>query len=142
VITLATALAMRLHLRWMGKRGMFRWPFERLLLWMGGIPVDRGAASGLVQTTVDAFARESAFLLVVSPEGTRSKTREWKTGFYRIAQGANVPILLCYVDFVRKTVGFGPLVTATGDMDADIQRIRAFYDDKVGRHEDRFDRAA
>src|SRR5690349_18985366 len=88
-ITLATALALRLHLHWMGKESLFRWPFRRLMLWMGGIPVRRGTKGGLVQSTAGVFAQQEKFLLVVSPEGTRSATREWKSGFYQIALAAN-----------------------------------------------------
>lgn len=139
-ITLGVVLAMRLSMHWMGKDSMFRWPFRRLLLWMGGIPVDRSSGRGLVQTTVDKFAQNAQYLVLISPEGTRSATREWKTGFYKIAQAANVPILLAYIDFSRKIVGFGPLQQASGDMDGDIQNIRNFYEDKIARHAARFDR--
>ena len=139
-ITLATVLAMRLSVHWMGKDSMFRWPFRRLLLWMGGIPVDRKAGRGLVQTTIDKLRDNPHYLVIISPEGTRSATREWKTGFYQIAQGAGVPIVLAYIDFQRKVVGFGPLVTPDNNMIAGIQRIRAFYNDKVARHAVRFER--
>lgn len=139
-VTLGVVLAMRLSMHWMGKDTMFRWPFRRLLLWMGGIPVDRSTGRGLVQTTADKFAENESYLVLISPEGTRSATREWKSGFYKIAEAAQVPILLCYIDFSRKVVGFGPLVVPGGDMERDIQDIRNFYDDKVARHAARFDR--
>jgi 1-acyl-sn-glycerol-3-phosphate acyltransferase len=140
VFSLATALALRLDIHWMGKAGMFRWPFRRLLRWMGGIPVDRSTGRGLVQTTIDQFAGKERHLLLISPEGTRSATREWKTGFYQIARGAGVPIVLAYIDFKRKVVGFGPLAQPSGDLERDIQSIRSFYNDKVARHETRFEK--
>lgn len=139
-VTLGVVLAMRLSLHWMGKDSMFRWPFRGLLLWMGGIPVDRSAGRGLVQTTVEKFAENRAYLVLISPEGTRSATREWKTGFYKIAEAARVPILLAYIDFSRKVVGFGPLIVPGGDMERDIRHIRNFYEDKVARHAERFER--
>lgn len=139
-ITLATVLAMRLDIHWMGKLGMFRWPFGGLLRWMGGIPVDRSVAGrGLVQTTIDVFAQHAQYLVLISPEGTRSATREWKTGFYQMAKGSGVPIVLAYIDFSRKIVGFGPLVPVSDDMTRDIRQIRAFYRDKVARHALRFE---
>jgi 1-acyl-sn-glycerol-3-phosphate acyltransferase len=140
VFSLATALALRLDIHWMGKAGMFRWPFRSLLRWIGGIPVDRRTGRGLVQTTIDQFAGKSRHLVLISPEGTRSATREWKTGFYQIAQGAGVPIVLAYIDFRRKVVGFGPLARPSGNPEHDIQSIRAFYNDKVARHVARFEK--
>lgn len=141
-ITLGVVLAMRLNIHWMGKDSMFRWPFGRLLRWMGGIPVNRSTGRGLVQTTIDRFAENEHYIMLISPEGTRSATHEWKTGFYKIARGANVPVVLAYIDFARKVVGFGPLVRARDDMDQDIQAIRAFYNDKVARHAGRFEKNA
>jgi 1-acyl-sn-glycerol-3-phosphate acyltransferase len=139
-ITLATVLAIRLNIHWMGKDSMFRFPFRRLLVWMGGIPVDRSTGRGLVQTTIDQFAGKAQYFVLISPEGTRSATREWKTGFYKIAQGAGVPIVLAYIDFARKVVGFGPLVQPNGDIEREIEDIRAFYNDKVARHAARFEK--
>jgi 1-acyl-sn-glycerol-3-phosphate acyltransferase len=139
-ITLATVLALRLDIHWMGKDSMFRWPFGRLLRWMGGIPVNRSTGRGLVQTTIEQFAGKPRYLVLISPEGTRSATREWKTGFYKIAHGAGVPIVLAYIDFSRKVVGFGPLMQTGDDMARDIRFIRAFYDDKVARHAGRFEK--
>lgn len=142
VITLGVVLSMKLHLHWMGKDSMFSWPFKRLLLWTGGIPVNRKVGGGLVQTTVNKFAAHSKYLVLISPEGTRSATREWKTGFYKIAQAANIPIVLCYIDFARKVVGFGPLVTPSEDTPADMRFIRDFYNDKVARHTVRFEKSS
>jgi 1-acyl-sn-glycerol-3-phosphate acyltransferase len=139
-ITLATVLALRLDIHWMGKDSMFRWPFGRLLRWMGGIPVDRSTGRGLVQTTIEQFGKNDRHLVLISPEGTRSATSDWKTGFYQIAQGAGVPIVLAYIDFARKVVGFGPLVTPSGNLESDLRDIRAFYDDKVARHANRFEK--
>ena len=139
-ITLGTVLAMRLNIHWMGKDSMFRWPFGRLLRWMGGVPVDRSTGRGLVQTTIDKLIENPHYIILISPEGTRSATREWKTGFYKIAHGANVPIVLAYIDFARKVVGFGPLVQSSGDMEREMQNIRAFYNDKVARHAVRFEK--
>jgi 1-acyl-sn-glycerol-3-phosphate acyltransferase len=93
-ITLATVLAMRLNLSWMGKNSMFRWPFGRLLRWMGGIPIDRTATRGVVQASIDAFKTNESLLMVIAPEGTRAAVAgEWKLGFYPISSGAALPFL-------------------------------------------------
>ena len=91
----------------------------------------------LVQMTA-AFAQSPSLVLTVPAEGTRGYAPRWKSGFYRIAQAAEVPIVLGYLDYARRRGGFGPQVAATGDVKRDMDRIRAFYADKVARHPDCF----
>ena len=98
--TLMVAFAMRLNIQWMGKRQLFRFPFRHLMLWLGGIPVDRSQSTNLVDASVHSLQNAKRDLhLVVPPEGTRSQSRHWKTGFYYIALGAQVPIVMGYLDF-------------------------------------------
>ncbi len=137
--TLMVAFVLRLNIYWMGKASIFRFPFRGLMLWLGGIPVDRSRANNLVAASAQAIRQSSGPLqLVVPPEGTRDKTRYWKTGFYHIAEAAGVPIVLSYMDYGRKVTGIGPLFVPTGDIDADMLRIKAFYAPFKGKNSAQF----
>lgn len=117
-----------LHAYWMGKASIFSFPFRSVMMWLGGIPVNREQSNNLVAASVDALINANRPLqLVVTPEGTRSKVRQWKTGFYYIALGAKVPIVMAYMDYERKLTGLGPALMPTGDIEADMQVIKAFY---------------
>jgi 1-acyl-sn-glycerol-3-phosphate acyltransferase len=122
---LTTALGMRPY--FMGKLSLFRWPFTRFMRQMGGIPVDRRASRDMVQQMVDEFARRKEFILTVAPEGTRGKTRRWKTGFYQIALAAKVPLVVGMMDYGRKTGGLGPTIWPTGDFRADMEKVLEVY---------------
>jgi len=107
--TLMVAFALRLNVYWMGKAQLFRMPFGGLMRWLGGIPVNRAQASHVVAASVAALQQAPGPVqLIVPPEGTRSKTRHWRTGFYYIALGAQVPIVMAYMDYERKRSGLGP----------------------------------
>ena len=137
--TLMVAFALRLTPYWMGKAQIFRFPFRHLMMWLGGLPVDRSQANNLVAASVAALgAAKGPLQLIVPPEGTRGKTRFWKTGFYYIAQGAKVPIVMAYLDYEKKTGGLGPVFQPTGDIDADMARIKAFYAPFKGKNADQF----
>jgi 1-acyl-sn-glycerol-3-phosphate acyltransferase len=133
VVGLAAAFTIRLGFSWVGKHLLFRPPVHWFLRWLGGIPVDRTASHGFVQQMVDEFDRRSQFLLAIAPEGTRKAVERWKTGFYHIAAGAGVPIVLVTFDKARRAVHVGPTVTPTGDLDADMGRILSVYADRLGR---------
>lgn len=137
--TLAIAAAMRLRIRWMGKHTLFRWPWGPVMRALGGIPIQRDRRSGVVDAAA-ALLREAEgdLVLVVPAEGTRSRVDYWKSGFYHIARAAKVPIVLGYLDFRRRRGGFGPAVPASGNVVETMNRIRAFYADKVGKHPERF----
>lgn len=128
------AFAYRADMRWMGKDALFRWPFRTLFRWMGGIPIDRSQSHGVVAESVRAFNERERMILVIAPEGTRRKTRAWKTGFYYIALEARVPILLGSLDYRRKAARLGSLFMPTGDIEADLAIIRSFYADVTPRH--------
>ncbi len=137
--TLMVAFALGLRVYWMGKAEIFKPPFRGVMMWLGGIPVDRDKASNLVAASIDALnAADGPLQLIVPPEGTRSNTRFWKTGFYYIALGAKVPIVMAYMDYDKKRSGLGPVFEPTGDIEADMTRIKAFYAPIKGRHADRF----
>ena len=137
--TLMVAFALNLQVQWMGKNGIFRFPFGGLMRWLGGIPVDRSRSTNLVAASIDSIRNATGPLqLIVPPEGTRSKTRYWKTGFYHIAVGAGVPIVMAYMDYRRKVSGLGPIFKTTGDVERDMAAIKAFYATIVGKNPHQF----
>jgi 1-acyl-sn-glycerol-3-phosphate acyltransferase len=137
--TLMVAFALRLHVYWMGKEQLFAPPFRGVMMWLGGIPVQREKSNNLVAASVAAIkAAHAPLQLIVPPEGTRSKTRYWKTGFYHIAVGAQVPIVLAFMDYGTKTGGLGPIFQPTGDIEADLAAIKAFYAPFKGKNADQF----
>ena len=122
------------HFRFIAKDSLFRKPF--LGSWMrrwGGIPVDRSGGTGVIAQLTGEFAANDDFRLVVAPEGTRSRTGRWKSGFYHLARAANVPVALSFIDYHRRETGVGGYVDLTGDVAADLARIAAFYADKTAR---------
>jgi 1-acyl-sn-glycerol-3-phosphate acyltransferase len=137
--TLMVAFVLGLHIHWMGKAQIFRPPFRGLMQWLGGIPVRRESANNLVAASAQAIKDANGPLqLVVPPEGTRSKVRYWKTGFYYIATGAGVPIVMAYLDYERKLGGLGPVFHPSGDLEADMVRIKAFYAPFKGKNATQF----
>lgn len=128
------SLAIRAHIKFIGKHTLFKPPFGPLMRFAGGIPVNRGTTINAVDQIVSAFDQSDRLAVIVAPEGTRSLTQYWKTGFYYIALKAKVPIVLGYVDFPRKEVGLGPHFMPTGNITEDFKIIQAFYADKVGHH--------
>lgn len=137
--TLMVAFALRLTVYWMGKEQIFRPPFRGLMMWLGGLPVDRDKSGNLVAASVAAIqAANGPLQLIVPPEGTRGKTRYWKTGFYYIAVGAGVPIVMAYMDYDQKVSGLGPVFQPTGDIDADMAAIKAFYAPFKGKNAHQF----
>jgi len=127
IIGIAVVFALRLDIHFIGKAELFRGPLGALMRWLGGMPVDRHHPGGFVEQMVEAFAKHDRLLLAVAPEGTRKPVDRWKSGFYRIALGAEVPIVPGYFDNGRKRVGFGAAVLPTGDAERDIAELRAFY---------------
>jgi 1-acyl-sn-glycerol-3-phosphate acyltransferase len=138
--TLMCAFVLQLNIYWMGKAQLFRPPFRGVMMWLGGIPVDRSRSNQLVAAAAEAIVHaDGPVQLVVPPEGTRSKVRTWKTGFYYIAASAQVPIVLAFMDYPRKRCGLGPLFQPTGNIEADMEAIKAFYAPIQGRNPTQFD---
>ena len=137
--TLMVAFVLHLNIYWMGKRQLFQFPFRTIMMWLGGIPVTRESSNNLVAASIEAMKNAKGPLqLVVPPEGTRGKTRYWKTGFYYIAVGAQVPIVMAYMDYERKISGLGPVFHPTGDIEADMVAIKAFYAPFKGKNAAQF----
>lgn len=128
VLTLVTLFALSVKISWMAKQTLFRWPFNGLLEWLGGVPIDRTIQDdGIVIQTIEAFNSRDKFIIALMPEGTRTRVRRWKTGFYHIAQGAKVPIVLVRFDYDRKIMGVGPTIEPSGDIMADMAQIQSLF---------------
>ena len=134
VVGIATKWALGLRVHWLGKAALFRPPLGMIMRALGGHPVDRTASHDVVATLVDEFAKRRQLLVALAPEGTRKKVERWRTGFYHIAHGAGAPILPVALDWPRRTIQFGSPLTATGDVDGDVNLLQRFYSDVRGRH--------
>jgi len=130
-------IAYGLDVKFFIKDSMFWFPMSLLLNGMGGVPLNRVDARSAVKQAVAAFDEHEDLLFGLAPEGTRSKTKGWKTGFYRIAEGAGVPVVFGFFDYANRRLGFGPSMMLTGDMDADMVIIRSFYESVGGRSPDK-----
>ena len=126
-----------LDVKFLVKSTLFWFPLSLLLRGMGGVPLHPGNANMAVKQAVEAFNNNERYLMGLSPEGTRRKTKGWKTGFYRIAEGAGVPVVFGFFDYANRRLGFGPAMTLTGDMQADIAICRSFYASVEGRWPDK-----
>lgn len=132
-VGLAILLAFKVKFYWLGKEPIFRRPFGTFFKWLGGIPVNRSTSQDVVAQTVQSFKEHERMIMVVAPEGTRRRAGHWKTGFYYIAMGAEVPLVMGFLDYERKEGGFGPMLMPTGDIDTDMKEIRAFYENITGK---------
>lgn len=121
----------------MAKSSLFRGMLGPVMRWLGGIPVDRSKRTQFVEQVAAVFARHERFVLAITPEGTRSAVPYWKSGFYHIAQAAKVPIVMATIDYGRKFIAYGTSFMPTGDIEADMENIRSFYQGSLGRHADR-----
>ena len=135
-ILLAVAGYLRVKPKWLGKASLVTGPFGGLLRWLGCIPIDRSAGGDVVRTVSEAFAVHDRMILGLAPEGTRRLTPEWKSGFYRMACAAGVPIILGVIDYRTRTVSLAAVIHPTGDYAADLVRIQSHYRDAVGKNPD------
>jgi 1-acyl-sn-glycerol-3-phosphate acyltransferase len=132
VIGLLAKWATGIEFRWVAKHTLFATPLRALFLCWGGIPVDRRDPGGFLETLGEAYRVTPSFHLVITPEGTRSRTEHWKSGFYRLARAVDVPVGLAFLDRARREVGIGAWIAMTGDIASDLASLRAFYEDKAG----------
>jgi hypothetical protein len=138
VWTICISLKLRVKVFWMGKHTLFKGPAGPIMRWLGGIPIDRTQSGNTVEQSIAAFNDNEKLIMIIPPEGTRSKTRYWKTGFYHIAHGAGVPIAMGFLDFKLKIGGFGPAFIPTGDIEADMELIKGFYSNISGKFPDQY----
>ena len=127
ILMLLFAGAFGLKISWMGKSTLFVQPFGFILRLLGGISIKRNKKNQIVDNMISMFQRNNNLLLVVPVEGTRARADFWKSGFYHIANGANVPILPTFLDYSNKRGGFGVPIKTSGDIKLDMQKIRDFY---------------
>ena len=124
---MAAKMALGFDVRVLGKASLFWWPLSLVLRRLGVIPVDRNRAQGVVAQAVELIRQSPRMWFALAPEGTRKPVEHWKPGFWKIADGAGVPILMAYFHYPEKTIGIGPLFHTSGDLQADMAVIRAWY---------------
>lgn len=131
VLTMLLAWDSGVTIRLLVKQEFFKGPVGWLLLRTGAVPLDRANPGATIRRLIEDSATDDTFLLGIAAEGTRSKVEYWKSGFYRISQQTGLPVTLAFVDGPSRTVGWGPTFPLTGDVRADMDRVRAFYADKT-----------
>ena len=134
IVGMGAMFALDLRLNFLAKHTLFRWPLGGILRWMGGIPVDRRSAHGVVGDAVDAFGAVDRLMLAITPEGTRSRVAHFKSGFLHIARGARVPLLLASFDWGARCVRLGPPFEFRSDVTADLEAIERYYAKVQGKH--------
>jgi len=128
VLLLLGVLDLRLDAKWLGKHTLFRFPFGALMRWLGGIPVDRTRNNNLVASMVQAFTTNPRLVVCIPPEGTRSKVQRWRSGFYHIAVGAGVPVLMTVIDAECKALRIMGVYRPAGlDSEREIREIQQYY---------------
>lgn len=127
VIGVGLLLSSGLKLSFLIKSSLFFWPFSVFLNKIGGVPVDRASAHGIVGEMVDHFNRHDKLILTITPEGTRKKVKQWKVGFIHMAHGAKVPVLPISLDYANKVANIGEPIELVGDVEADLNTVKAFY---------------
>lgn len=133
IFLLATAYSFGISVNWLGKDSLFLSPLGPILRFLGGVPVDRSKRNNLVQSLSAQIEHGSGIALVIPPSGTRQKTEHWKSGFYRIAEAAQIPLVCGYLDYRKKEAGLG-LTFMPSDLSRDMDKIRAFYEPIVGKY--------
>lgn len=138
IYAIPSLFALDVRISIMGKHTLFKVPvFAQLLNWVGVVPIDRDNKGSVLQASIDKFKTGEPLFLGLSPEGTREYTEAWKTGFYYLALGAEVPILPVAMDYKTKEIRFMSLVHPTGDIEADLPKIYAQYKGVIPRHPER-----
>ena len=132
-----TAWALDVRCRWAGKQSLFNGPLGGLFRALGGVPVDRTGGKNMVSTVAELFAQNERLIFGIAPSGSRSFTHHWRSGFYHMAREANVPLVLGSVDFARRSGCLLEVIHLTGDVTADMDRIRAAYSAVRGRNPER-----
>jgi len=133
ILFLGIMFSLRVDARYMGKAELFVFPIGWLFRYLGGYPVDRKKSTGLVEQMVTAINNEDKFVLAITPEGTRSYVSEWKRGFYHIAKGAGIPIVMARLDGKHKTIHIlKELFHPTEDIEADMQAIKGNFEGVLG----------
>jgi 1-acyl-sn-glycerol-3-phosphate acyltransferase len=134
VLMLLLRYATGTNLHFVGKASLFRWPFGFFMRRLGGIPVDRTSRNNFVEQVIELINRNDQLIIGITPEGTRGKTTYWRSGFYYMAIGAHVPILLVSIDYQQRQLEIGSLIYPSGDLQKDFSSMRKFYAGKRGKY--------
>ncbi len=120
------------------KSELYIWPLSILIRWNGGVPVYRKTAKDMVNQVVDRLNKTDEMILGIAPEGTRAKVEKWKTGFYYIAQEAKIPIVLLYMDYTKKEIGYFDVFWPSGNLQNDLNIIQNFYQEVQGKYPEKY----
>jgi 1-acyl-sn-glycerol-3-phosphate acyltransferase len=120
------------------KKDWFFFPLNIWFDWIGGVPVDRSKRTSVTEQMVEQFNKRETFQLAITPEGTRKKVKDWKKGFYYIAKSANVPVVMIYIDYKKKEVGYKGVYHITGNVEEDVIAIRKYYRDVTACYPENF----
>jgi len=137
-VMLSITMSLGLKVHWMGKHTLFKPPFGGLMRWLGGLPIERHKHKGVVEAVAERYRQADELVIAIPPEATRSRAAFWRSGFYHIAREAQVPIALGFLDYEKQVGGIGPLIWPTGDIHADMDKIRTFYAPMQGKFAENF----
>ena len=133
-LSVAMMFACRLRVSFMAKSGLFFWPFNKVMTWLGGVSVNRSKAHGVVGQMVDKFDSQEKMILALAPEGTRKVVHKWRTGFLQIANRAKVPVVLVGLDFKRKRFLLQPERMISDDLDAELRKALEYFSTVEGKY--------
>ncbi|MFT3925019.1 MAG: lysophospholipid acyltransferase family protein [Myxococcales bacterium] len=137
-VMLALTMSFGLTVRWMGKHSLFKPPFGGFMKLLGGLPIERHKQKGVVEAVAEEYRNAEELIIAIPPEATRSRAPYWRSGFYHIARAAQVPIALGFLDYEKQIGGIGPLIQPSGDIHADMEKIRTFYAPMQGKFAENF----
>ena len=131
-------MCIRDRITFIGKHTVFKYGLGAFLRYMGGIPVDRSKPGGIIQDAINQIKEIDGSLIAMSPEGTRSKVKEWKTGFLRISKELNSKIILASLDFAKKEILLGKAFVPSGNNEKDIRYLKDYYSVFTPKHPEKY----
>ena len=138
IYALAVFKLLGLNVKYLAKKELFRFPLSIFLNNTGGVPVERKKSQSLTEAIINKFNNFDKLLVIIPAEGTRGKVEKWKSGFYYVALGANVPVLPGFLDYKNKEAGFGEPIYLSGDKVADMNKLKMFYKTKEAKYPELF----
>ena len=138
IFGVAAVAGLDARITFIGKHTAFKYGLGAFLRYMGGIPVDRSKPGGVIQHAIDQIKGIESSLIAISPEGTRSKVKEWKTGFLRIAKEINAQIVPASLDFSKKEILLGRVFKLSGDNKKDILDLKRYYSVFKPKHPEKY----
>lgn len=117
----------KVKIKYVGKASLFKPPFGWIMKKLGGVPVDRSKSNNFVDSVIEVFNNKEELVICFAPEGTRKKVESFKSGFYHIAKGAEVPILPILFDFKNKEFRWLDVIYPSGDPEKEIKEIEELF---------------